>query len=150
MLAHELRFRILLRLWMHVHKSFPTMLLEGLGQQVSSGSSCPRAAPFVCLSTVPSQSWFDCSLSDPWTWRFFILYHWWTWADSSGRTIFITAATLWFPTFFLNWGPSRTSICHGVTISSYLPDGEQFCSWTTKVLPIKLGHINKLSYVLCY
>lgn len=50
--------------------------------------------------------------------------------------------------FFLNWGPSRTSICHGVTISSYLPDGEQFRSWTTKVLPIKLGHINKLSYIL--
>lgn len=52
--------------------------------------------------------------------------------------------------FFLNWGPSRTSICHGVTISSYLPDGEQFRSWTAKVLPIKLGHINKLSYILCH
>lgn len=119
------------------------------------GSRFPLGAPvpgLLLLSVFPQypQSWFDCSLSDPWTWRFFILYHWWTWADSSGRTIFITAATLWFPTFFLNWGPSRTSICHGVTISSYLPDGEQFCSWTTKVLPIKLGHINKLSYVLCY
>ena len=142
MLAHELRLSILLRHWTHAHKSFPTM------QQVSSGSACPWAAPLpvfplwshshdlIAPTQTPELEGFSFSIT-----------------EKPGLTAVAEqfSSLLQFDDFlhfFLNWGPSRTSICHGVTISSYLPDGEQFRSWTTKVLPIKLGHINKLSYIL--
>ena len=144
MLAHELRLSILLRHWTHAHRSFPTMLPEGLGQQVSSGSACPWAAPLpvfplwshshdlIAPTQTPELEGFSFSIT-----------------EKPGLSNFHHCCNSMISyIFFLNWGPSRTSICHGVTISSYLPDGEQFRSWTTKVLPIKLGHINKLSYIL--
>lgn len=133
--VHKLKFWSLLGLWMHVHRSFPTVFpgdLEwGVPQEVpirhplSSNfvRQCPSSDWLLWLRPLNMKVFNSLSPVDlGWQQQQSYFHHW---SNSVCPTCF-------------KLGPSRVGIRPGATVSLYLPDGEQLCSWLSKALPNKI------------